>query len=72
MAEHYGELERDASALRWWTLWTRLASRFAADTHCMGHVFERLTRELDGEEFDEALHAMTVIYDAVCPQKRDG
>ena len=50
-----------------WDLYRQIVTRFTYDTDTVALAFDRLTRDLDPEDFGDLLTRVTLIYDDVNP-----
>lgn len=50
-----------------WRIFRLLASRFLVDLHAGGHVLDRLTADLDVEQFEDLMQRLRILYDVLCP-----
>lgn len=55
-----------------WSLYRQVVSRFTMDTQAVPVVLQRLTADLDADEFAETLARFEILYDAVCPKRQTG
>lgn len=57
----------DADNQRAWALTHTVCSRFLGDAHAVGLALNRLTTDLDTDDFADMLSRVTLIYDVLCP-----
>lgn len=57
----------DAFNCRTWAIYRHLVTRLAADMHSGGVVLERLTADLDPDDFAELWRRLVILYDVICP-----
>jgi hypothetical protein len=50
-----------------WVFFRKLVTRFTVDMGCVGIALDRLTREMEPEEFADVLNRLSVIYDELYP-----
>lgn len=60
----------DGPNRRAWQLYNTVVTRLAADLHAGGVVLDRLTRELDPDDFEDCWGRLTMLYHAINPVKR--
>jgi hypothetical protein len=53
-----------------WAVFQRVAARFVVDAGLAGDVFRRLTTDRDDAEAVDLVERLGVIYDLVCPAKK--
>jgi uncharacterized protein (UPF0276 family) len=72
VADALADLHDDAENERAWRLFHRAITRFSMDTGAVVVLLERLTKDLDAEEFSELMARFAIFYEAVCPPQRPG
>lgn len=50
-----------------WSLYRQIVTRWTCDTGTVALAFDRLTRDLDSDDFGDLLARVTLIYDEVNP-----
>jgi hypothetical protein len=56
---------------RAWRIFNAIYTRLLYDAEMVGVVFERLTRGLDDDDFEDVLYRLRLIYDIWAPPKAE-
>lgn len=66
----YATFHRDPVNVRAWVLFRKLTTRFLFDAQAVGQVFDRLTRDMSPEEYDDTLARVALFYDVFYPDEK--
>lgn len=53
-----------------WALYKQIVTRFAADLHMGSAMLDRLTRDLNDDDYAETLRRLIVLYNALNPPSK--